>query len=713
MERCPKCDTILKSNQKFCTKCGFKILPKKEKLETEILAKIDVIQKRISNDNMNTILYLELGDVYFESKMFKEAILEYQKAYNIDNDSFNANFKTGEVYTELKKFNKAEICYSKACEIDQKSQKAKLALYFCFYKLEKYTELISIGNEIQPNNRNLDFHISLKTAYQKLNNTNEAFKQMLEVNKLVPDNVNNLKELAASYQENKETDKSLKLYEKILSINPLDIISRFIIGKKLFYSKDYNKTIDTFEKYITVFTDDKYQIAYIFLIYSYLQTNKIEKAIDTIRIINISKMSYLSQADKMIISEMYLRIGIYLFEKKKFSNSIKYLENAIEFDPGNKILRTKLSEVKEISDNENQKIKKNRTKKVNISLSVVVVIIIIAFALMKFLSIQKDNSALETAKDLNTKESYSTYLSEFPKGKHISEVDSLLEKAVWEDANKENSYKSYKGYLKDYPQGKYSIKASFLREESLKNKFAFIQGATYQMKKEVDKKNSNYTIDGFYIGMYEVTYKEYIKFLNSNKIASHGDNLIHIDEKYCCIKYKDVFYFEKNEETDNENCPVAYVTWYGADAYCRWVGGRLPSDTEWQIAAKGGHRTKGYKYSGSNDVNEVGWYSGNSGYDSHPVGLKKANELGIYDMSGNLQEWCDTEGDYTISYKQQYTIGSEWVSRTKSGGRIMMGGSFFNDERNVKCSSRSSYSPDSKQHNMMGTMGFRVVLDSK
>ena len=125
--------------------------------------------------------------------------------------------------------------------------------------------------------------------------------------------------------------------------------------------------------------------------------------------------------------------------------------------------------------------------------------------------------------------------------------------------------------------------------------------------------------------------------------------------------------------------PVVNVTWNDADAWAKSKGARLLTEAEWEYAARGGNKSKGYIYSGSNDLGEVGWYDGNSDGGTHPVGQKKPNELGIYDMSGNVFEWCsDWKNDYPANAVTNPT-GGDSTSQDRfynRGDRVFRGGSW-------------------------------------
>jgi formylglycine-generating enzyme required for sulfatase activity len=135
--------------------------------------------------------------------------------------------------------------------------------------------------------------------------------------------------------------------------------------------------------------------------------------------------------------------------------------------------------------------------------------------------------------------------------------------------------------------------------------------------------------------------------------------------------------------------PVECVSWDDCQTFIRKLNQltgqnfRLPSEAEWEYAARGGNKTKGYKYSGSNDVDEVAWYRGNAGGETHPVKTKIPNELGIYGMSGNVYEWCQ---DYwTIDYKN---------GPHDSGNHLLRGGYYDSEIRRVRVADRISSAPD-------------------
>ena len=218
-------------------------------------------------------------------------------------------------------------------------------------------------------------------------------------------------------------------------------------------------------------------------------------------------------------------------------------------------------------------------------------------------------------------------------------------------------------------------------------------------------------LSSFKISKYEITHQQYIEFLNAigcNCNGTFDDPLfgnvkyIDMDGEFCAVGYNDtLFYFNGNNCVPAPDCPVIEVTWYGANAYCRWTGGRLPTEAEWEFAARGGTVSSGFTYSGSNSLDEVAWYGSNSGCSTHPVGRKQPNELGLYDMNGNVFEWCnDWHGNY--SKKEEIDpLGA--ISGTR---RVLRGGSWGDSEFNYGITTRFS----SSMGGSYGNVGFRLVI---
>ena len=209
----------------------------------------------------------------------------------------------------------------------------------------------------------------------------------------------------------------------------------------------------------------------------------------------------------------------------------------------------------------------------------------------------------------------------------------------------------------------------------------FMMGATSEMKNSLKQEKPVHQViltNDYYMGKYEVTQALWKTVMGSNPSSFNGNDL-----------------------------PVENISWNDCQKFISKLNSmtgrkfRLPTEAEWEYAARGGKKSRGYLYSGSNNISDVAWYDGNSKNETHPVGMKQANELGIYDMSGNVSEWCqDRFGAYS-SLSQTNPIGS--VSGTC---RVYRGGDQINNSRLCRSLFRLADSPDRRLINY----GLRLVL---
>ena len=193
-----------------------------------------------------------------------------------------------------------------------------------------------------------------------------------------------------------------------------------------------------------------------------------------------------------------------------------------------------------------------------------------------------------------------------------------------------------------------------------------------------EKPAHSVTLSNYYMGETEVTQALWKAVMGSNPSCFKGDNL-----------------------------PVEQVSWYDAQEFIeklnRLTGRtfRLPTEAEWEYAARGGSKSRGYKYSGSNSIDAVAWYYGNSAEKTHSVKGKQANELGLYDMSGNVYEWCsDWYGDYSSSLQRD--PGGPFIG----SDRVLRGGCWRNNAQNCRVSYRDYIAPSYRSF----SLGFRLVF---
>ncbi len=157
--------------------------------------------------------------------------------------------------------------------------------------------------------------------------------------------------------------------------------------------------------------------------------------------------------------------------------------------------------------------------------------------------------------------------------------------------------------------------------------------------------------------------------------------------------------------------PVETVSWNEAQAFIQKLNRltnktyRLPTEAEWEYAARGGNTGAGFQYAGSDLLPQVGWYHGNSDGQTHEAGLLLPNELGLYDMSGNVWEWC--QDLWHENYEGAPEDGSAWEKGGDRPGRVLRGGSWGSNDNNCRTANRLSIEPDDRY----GNVGFRLAQD--
>lgn len=256
------------------------------------------------------------------------------------------------------------------------------------------------------------------------------------------------------------------------------------------------------------------------------------------------------------------------------------------------------------------------------------------------------------------------------------------------DLRPDSICKNYKYYLftglfGDIPKNAFINIKDLLPVNEFSIDMILVEGGTFMMGSTSGGSDEqpvhSVALPSYYIGKYPVTQALWKAVMNGNNPSHSKGNRLPVKS----VSYIDCQKFIKklNKLTGQEY--------------------RLPTEAEWEFAARGGNKSRGYTYSGSNSLLDVGWYAGNSSDKTHPVGELPPNELGIHDMSGNVWEWCS---DWYSSYSNN-------TSKTSTGSatgtnRVHRGGSWYDFPSYCRIAYRGNHSPDYSYNNL----GFRLAF---
>lgn len=320
-------------------------------------------------------------------------------------------------------------------------------------------------------------------------------------------------------------------------------------------------------------------------------------------------------------------------------------------------------------------------------------------------------------------------------------MEELEDQAAWEAAQRRDTIPAYRRYLQLYKQGAFreeareaiAAKKRAARENqneppapkakdepvmqpppSRRESFyetLLVEGGSFKMGSEDgsddEKPVHEVRLKSFHIGKYPVTFDLYDQFCESTGRDKPDD-----------------------EGWGRGRRPVIYVNWYDALEFANWLseqeglekvyrvvsskdgksvnanwernGYRLPTEAEWEYAARGGNQSKRFTYAGSNDLDEVGWYDKNAAGKTHPVGEKKSNELGIHDMSGSVYEWC---WDWYDSKYYNNSPKENPPGPDSGSSRVLRGGPWSYTPRRCRVAYRYHWTPAHRGD----AVGFRLV----
>jgi len=707
MKTCKKCNLSFDDDKKFCKKCGDPLISENQ-IDPKNIGKKTVFEDRLKIDPLNLELLYEYAQFLFNNLIFKETIT---------------------------------VSY-KILAINENDGTARELLYKSYLKLDMLLDASEFGKQLLTE-RPTDILLLAELAKisRKLGNYDKAIEYHDKVLSLQPSNATALHNKALILLKKNQLEKAIEIFKRLYQDGQKDRITTIYAGIDKALSTDYNAAINLFVPILSNENINQKDLdnnrGFLYLGYSLSQSSanilevsqwftkidftvlkqdhhpldeqtvvKIVEFVVNHSLIEVypsstSNNQFISFTESFLpkgyftansnskIADIWYAIGNKQVELKRFADAINSFQKASDLCPNESKYKEKFAEIKKVYEADTRK--KNRKANIGIA-AIIVSLVIIAISIFTYKNFE-EKKAYAFAKQLNTFNSYQTYLDKYPKGSYLYETTEAQEDALWDEAKGSKSVERYRNYLSFYPKGKYSTEAN---EKIWANYLScvLVLGGTFQMgNNDVNNEQPvhSVTLRDFHIGRYEVTQRQWEDIMGNNPSYFGGYNL-----------------------------PINMVSWNDVQKFLLKLNSltgenyRLPTEAEWEYAARGGKKSKGYIYAGSNNLDDVGRYIDNSfknkiipgssyNHTTYKVGSKQPNELGLYDLSGNVCEWCSDSYDKYSSNAQSNPFGP-----SSGFGKVIRGGSWRSNSQNCRISYRENLRPDQGYD----YVGFRVVLSA-
>ena len=276
---------------------------------------------------------------------------------------------------------------------------------------------------------------------------------------------------------------------------------------------------------------------------------------------------------------------------------------------------------------------------------------------------QADDAAYAEAAAQDTPEGYAAYVQRYPAGRHVGAARAA-QRRLSAEAARQRIFVQMNAQMVRIEGGTFTMGC---------------QGGFFSACNADEKPAHQVRVSSFEVSKYEVTQEVWA--------AVMGENPSHFQ--------------------DCPQCPVEQVSWEDVQAFLQKLNAgdaryRLPSEAEWEYAARGGQQSRAYRYAGNDTPHAVAWYRENSGNKTHPVGQKQANEVGLYDLSGNVFEWV--QDCWNETYQGAPSDGQVWA-RGECRRRVLRGGSWSSKPRGLRSAYRGRNTTDARGNDG----GFRLT----